>query len=130
MFWQTRMDSSSYTGLPNKLCQGLTSVKSTLTTGHILEKTEKTFIEKNDMFHHHMARSVLGIQAPLKLKTELQIANKIGRLPCLPSSRLMADVLRGTNEDISFDDILNNPREFGELQIDPHLAMDKRDQLF
>jgi proteasome maturation protein len=124
------MDTSSYTGLPNKLFQGLTSVKSTLTTGHILEKSEKTHIESNDKFHHHMARSVLGIQAPLKLQTEMQIANKIGRLPCLPSSRLMLDVLRGTNEDISFDDILNNPREFGEIQVDPHLAMDKSDRLF
>ncbi|CAF1181144.1 unnamed protein product [Rotaria sordida] len=124
------MDTSSYTGLPNKLFQGLTSVKSTLTTGHILEKSETTYIDNHDKFHHHMARSVLGIQAPLKLQTELQIANKIGRLSCLPSSRLMLDVLRGTNEDISFDDILNNPREFGELQIDPHLAMDKHDRLF
>ena len=124
------MDSSSYTGMPNKLLQGLSSVKSTLTTGHILEKTETTHVEKTDTFHHHMARSVLGIQAPLKLKTELQIANKHGRLPCLPSSRLMADVLRGTNEDISFGDILNNQREFGELQIDPHIAMDKYDRLF
>jgi len=124
------MDTSSYTGLPNKLFQGLTSVKSTLTTGHILEKSETTHIDTRDKFHHHMARSVLGIQAPLKLKTEMQIANKIGRLPCLPSSCLMLDVLRGTNEDISFDDILNNPREFGEIQVDPHLAMDKSDRLF
>lgn len=124
------MDTASYTGLPNKLFQGLGSVKSTLTTGHILEKSEKSHLEKTDGFHHHMARSVLGIQAPLKLKTELQIANKIGRFPGLPSSRLMADVLRGTNEDISIDEILNNPREFGELQVDPHLAMDKQDGLF
>ncbi|CAF0927916.1 unnamed protein product [Adineta ricciae] len=106
------MDSSSYTGLPNKLFQGISSVKSTLTTGHILEKSETTHVPKTDAFHHYM------------------IANKIGRLPCLPSSRLMADVLRGTNEDISFDDVLNNPREFGEVQVDPHLAMDKRDRLF
>jgi hypothetical protein len=124
------MDASSYTGQPNKLFQGLASVKSTLTTGHILEKSEITHIDTRDKFHHHMARSVLGIQAPLKLKTEIQIANKIGRLPCLSSSRLMLDVLRGTNEDISFDDILNNPREFGEMQVDPHLAMDKQDRLF
>lgn len=124
------MDASSYTGLPNKLTQGLTSVKSTLTTGHILEKAETTRAETTDNFHLHMARSVLGIQAPLKLKTELQIASKMGRLPCLPSSRLMLDVLRGTNEDISFDDILNNPREFGEVQVDPHLAAEKIDGLF
>ncbi|CAF1338137.1 unnamed protein product [Adineta steineri] len=121
------MDTTSYTGLPNKLCQGLTSVKSSLTTGHMLEKSETTHIDSRDKFNHHMARSVLGIQAPLKLQTELQIASKMGRLPCLPSSRLMLDVLRGTNEDISFDDILNNPREFGELQVDPHLAMDRHD---
>ncbi|CAF1359294.1 unnamed protein product [Adineta steineri] len=121
------MDTTSYTGLPNKLCQGLTSVKATLTTGHMLEKSETTHIDSRDKFNHHMARSVLGIQAPLKLQTELQIASKMGRLPCLPSSRLMLDVLRGTNEDISFDDILNNPREFGELQVDPHLAMDRHD---
>ena len=42
----------------------------------------------------------------------------------------MADVLRGTNEDISFEDILNNPREFGEVQVDPHLALDKQDGIF
>lgn len=124
------MDTNSYTGLPNKLFTGLTSVKSTLSKGHILEKSESNFFEENDRFHHQMARSVLGIQAPLKLKTELQVANKIGRLPCLPSSRLMVDVLRGTNEEISFEDILNNPREFGELQVDPHFAMDKADRLF
>jgi hypothetical protein len=124
------MDAASYTGLPNKFFQGLTSVKSTLSTGHILEKSEKNHLESNDQLHHMMARTVLGIQAPLKLKTELQVANKVGRLPCLPSSRLMADVLRGTNEDISFEDILNNPREFGESQVDPHLAMDKYDRLF
>lgn len=124
------MDTSSYTGLPNKLFQGITSVKSTLTTGHILENSELNHANNRDKFQHHMARSVLGIQAPLKLQTELQVANKIGRLPCLPSSRLMLDVLRGTNEEISFEDILNNPREFGEVQVDPHLAMDKCDQFF
>lgn len=124
------MDSASYTGLPNKLFQGLNSVKSTLTTGHILEKSELNYLETNEKFHHHMARSVLGIQAPLKLKTELQVANKMGRLPGLTSSRLMVDVLRGTNEDISFEDILNNPREFGESQVDIHVAMAKADRLF
>lgn len=124
------MDSTSYTGLQNKLLTGIDSVKSGLTNAHVLEKSEMNFVENRDLFQHRMARSVLGIQAPLKLKTELEIANRIGRLPGLPSSRLMAEVLRGTNEEISFEDILNNPREFGELQVNPHLAMDKVDRFF
>ncbi|CAF0750183.1 unnamed protein product [Didymodactylos carnosus] len=126
------MDTSTNNscGLPNKMLTGLTSVKSNLSQGHILEKRETNYVNNRDNFNLNMARSVLGIQAPLKLKTELELAKKIGRLPCLPSSRLMLDVLRGTNEDISFDDILNNQREFCEVQVDPHLAMDKRDQLF
>ena len=44
------MDSSSYTGLPNKLFQGLDSVKSSLSKGHILEKSETAQIETNDKF--------------------------------------------------------------------------------
>ena len=63
------MDTSSYTGLPNKLVQGLTSVKSKPTTGHVLQKFERTFIEKSYIVHHHMTRSVLGIRSSaIKIK--------------------------------------------------------------
>lgn len=49
-----------------------------------------------------------GLYAPLKFKMERETAAKIGRLPCLRSSNLMLSVLRGTDETIEIEDILNS----------------------
>lgn len=48
-----------------------------------------------------------GLQAPLKLMMEREAASKVGRLPFLPSSNVMREVLEGRDEEIGFEDILN-----------------------
>jgi len=55
-------------------------------------------------------RIAQGLNAPFKLEMERKFAHKIGRLPCLRSSNLMVDVLRGTDETLEIEDIFNgNP---------------------
>lgn len=47
-----------------------------------------------------MMRNTQGLHAPLRLAMELKAANKIGRLPFLPSSNVMRDIILGKDEDI------------------------------
>jgi proteasome maturation protein len=47
-----------------------------------------------------MLRNTQGLHAPLRLAMEITSAEKIGRLPFLPSSNVMRDVILGRDEDI------------------------------
>ena len=47
-----------------------------------------------------MLRNTQGLHAPLRLAMELKSTEKIGRLPFLPSSNLMRDVILGRDDDI------------------------------
>lgn len=49
-----------------------------------------------------MLRNTQGIHAPLRLAMELKSAEKVGRLPFLPSSNVMRDVILGRDEDIGY----------------------------
>jgi hypothetical protein len=49
-----------------------------------------------------------GMYAPFKFNMEKQFAVKANRLPCLKSSNMMLSVLRGTDETIEVEDILNS----------------------
>lgn len=60
-----------------------------------------------DEMNYSMLRSTQGIHAPLKLMMEKNYASKVGRLPFLPSSNLMLEVLEGRDESIGFEDIYN-----------------------
>lgn len=69
-------------------------------------------------------RNTQGLHAPLKLSMELKAANKIGRLPFLPSSNLMSEVLTGRDIEIGFEDYLNIA-EFREVAGQPHAMVEK-----
>lgn len=69
-------------------------------------------------------RNTQGLHAPLKLSMEMKAANKIGRLPFLPSSNLMSDVLTGRDIEMGFEDCLNLP-EFREIAGQPHAMVEK-----
>ena len=45
-------------------------------------------------------RQVQGVHAPLRLTAELRAAQRVGRLPFLQSSNLMADTLTGRDETL------------------------------
>ena len=45
-------------------------------------------------------RNTQGLHAPMRLAMELKSASKVGRLPFLPSSNVMRDVILGRDTDI------------------------------
>lgn len=55
-----------------------------------------------------LLRASQGSFAPFILKREREIASHIGRLPCLKSSNFMLNVLKGNDETLEIQDILNS----------------------
>lgn len=68
-------------------------------------------------------RNIQGLHAPLKLQMEYRAASQIQRLPFLPSSNLALDTLRGNDEAIGFEDILNDPAQ-SEMMGEPHMMVE------
>ena len=68
-------------------------------------------------------RNIQGLSASLKLQMEFKAGQQVKRLPFLPSSNLSLDILRGNDETIGFEDILNDPSK-SELIGEPHLMVE------
>ncbi|XP_062867375.1 proteasome maturation protein [Trichomycterus rosablanca] len=107
-------------GVPDTLRRGFSSVKNELLPNHSLELSEKNFQLNQDKMNLSTLRNIQGLHAPLKLQMEYRAARQIQRLPFLPSSNLALDTLRGTDDSISFEDILNDPAQC-ELIGEPHI---------
>ena len=113
-----------YYGVPDVMTSGLASRKVHVVPPHPLEGSEKLFHDNKLRLEMNMLRNTQGLHAPLKMAMELKAAKKVGRLPFLPSSNLMADVLLGRDDQISFEDFLN-PVEFREEAGQPHAIVEK-----
>uniref|UniRef100_A0A8C0KFT5 Proteasome maturation protein n=1 Tax=Canis lupus dingo TaxID=286419 RepID=A0A8C0KFT5_CANLU len=68
-------------------------------------------------------RNIQGLFAPLKLQMEFKAVQQVQHLQFLPSSNLSLDILRGNDETIGFEDILNDPSQ-SELMGEPHLMVE------
>ena len=82
------------------------------------------FMENQNKMNFLMLRNTQGLHAPLRINMELNAAKKIGRLPFLPSSGFMTDVLTGRDEEMGFEDILNTA-DFREQMAQPHAVVEK-----
>lgn len=49
-----------------------------------------------------LLRNTQGLHAPMRIAMELKATEKIGRLPFLPSSNMMRDVLLARDEEIGY----------------------------
>uniref|UniRef100_A0A8C6WN20 Proteasome maturation protein n=1 Tax=Neogobius melanostomus TaxID=47308 RepID=A0A8C6WN20_9GOBI len=107
-------------GLQDSLRSGFTSVKNELLPSHPLELSEKTKQRQDELDH---TPNIQGLHAPLKLQMEHRAARQIQRLPFLPSSNLALDTLRGSDDTIGFEDILNDPAQ-SEMMGEPHLMVE------
>uniref|UniRef100_A0A8C5LPV3 Proteasome maturation protein n=1 Tax=Leptobrachium leishanense TaxID=445787 RepID=A0A8C5LPV3_9ANUR len=110
-------------GVQDTLRAGFTSAQSELLPSHPLELSEKNFQLNQDKVNFATVRNIQGLHAPLKLQMELKAVKQIQRLPFLQSSNIALDSLRGTDECIGFEDILNDPAQF-ELMGDPHMMVE------
>ncbi|CAH1268362.1 POMP [Branchiostoma lanceolatum] len=108
-----------------KSAEGLSGVKSTLVAAHPLEASEALVRKNRDQVDFTMLRNVQGMHAPLRLQMERHIAGKVQRLPCLHSSNVALDTLRGQDEHIDFNHVLNDPTA-PEVMGDPHIMIERR----
>jgi len=111
-------------GIQSPFVAGLGATRKTIGFSHPLEASELNHQKSSQRMEMIMLRNTQGLHAPMRLAMELKSADKIGRLPFLPSSNLMRDVLLGKDEDISFEDILNTS-EFREQMGQPHAVVEK-----
>ncbi|XP_036155546.1 proteasome maturation protein isoform X4 [Myotis myotis] len=105
------------------LRKGFSCVKNELLPSHPLELSEKNFQLNQDKMNFSTLRNIQGLFAPLKLQMEFKAVQQVQRLPFLPSSNLSLDILRGNDETIGFEDILNDPSQ-SELMGEPHLMVE------
>ncbi|KAB0347201.1 hypothetical protein FD754_012058 [Muntiacus muntjak] len=85
-----------------------------------LLRKEKNYQLNQDKMNFSTLRNIQGLFAPLKLQMEFEAGQQVQRLPFLPSSNLSLDILRGNNETIGFEDILNDPSQsepIGKLHL-------------
>ncbi|NXH15765.1 POMP protein, partial [Bucco capensis] len=105
------------------LRRGFTSVKNELLPSHPLELSEKNFQLNQDKTNFATLRNIQGLHAPLKLQMEFRAVKQVQRLPFLHSSNIALDTLRGNDESISFEDVLNDPSQ-SEVMGEPHMMME------
>ncbi|XP_071064272.1 proteasome maturation protein [Dasypus novemcinctus] len=105
------------------LRKGFPCVKNELLPSHPLELSEKNFQLNQDKMNFSTLRNIQGLFAPLKLQMEFKAVQQAQRLPFLPSSNLSLDILRGNDETIGFEDILNDPSQ-SETMGEPHLMVE------
>jgi len=110
-------------GLPNPMVSGLSATRQSVGYAHPLEASERNYQKNQDRMNMILLRNTQGLHAPLRLAMELKATEKIGRLPFLPSSTVMRDVLLGKDQDIGFEDIFNTP-EFREQMGQPHAVVE------
>ncbi|KAM9775238.1 proteasome maturation protein [Syngnathus typhle] len=110
-------------GVHDTLRHGFNNVKNEIVPAHALELSERNFQLNQDKMNFSTLRNIQGLHGPLKLQMEYRAARQIQRLPFLPSSNLALDTLRGTDESIGFEDILNDPTQ-SEMMGEPHMMME------
>ncbi|KAF7405077.1 proteasome maturation protein [Vespula maculifrons] len=111
-------------GIPNPMVSGLAGTRQKIGYSHPLEASELNHKKNQECMNMVLLRNAQGLHAPLRLAMELKAAEKVGRLPFLPSSNIMRDVILGRDEEIGFEDILNTP-EFREQMGQPHAVVEK-----
>ncbi|KAL7289811.1 hypothetical protein TKK_0016211 [Trichogramma kaykai] len=111
-------------GVQSAFVSGLSGVRKQMGCPHPLEKSQLNFHKNQEKMEMLVLRNTQGIHAPMRLAMEIKAAEKIGRLPFLPSSNLMKDIILGREDDIGFEDILNTA-EFREQMGQPHAVVEK-----
>lgn len=110
-------------GVPDMMINGLGANRVSLGPSHFLEKRLLTFDQSQNELDMLLLQRTQGIHAPLRLSMEQWATRQIGRLPFLPSSRHMFDVITGRSDVITFGDILGGPDN--EDMCKPHIIAER-----
>jgi len=103
------MDSSlPLAGLQDKLRYGFSPFPERPPC-HPVDLMQQTHEKNTESLHQFTLSNVYGYHMVMKLQMEKAILSQFQRLPGLPSSFCGLETLIGNDEDIDFDDYLNDP---------------------
>uniref|UniRef100_A0A8C5KBN0 Proteasome maturation protein n=1 Tax=Jaculus jaculus TaxID=51337 RepID=A0A8C5KBN0_JACJA len=85
----------------------------------------KFFQLNQDQMNFSTLKNFQSLFAPLNLQMEFKAVQQVQHLPFLSSSNLSLDILKGNDETIGFEDILNDPSQ-SELMREPHLMVEHK----
>ncbi|KAH8336639.1 hypothetical protein KR074_009843 [Drosophila pseudoananassae] len=91
---------------------------------HRLRDSEVNYHENQFALDMELMRNREGLCVPLKMGMDRFAARQTGRMPFLPSSNLMDDVLTGRSESIGFEDFMNVPENREQMRC-PHAVVEK-----
>jgi len=93
---------------------------------HPVEVIQKSHFRNEWERKKQTTELVFGAHMPLRLQMEAAILSQFQRLPGIKSEFVGLEILLGTDEDITVEDVFNDP-EFSEELIPPlHETMEKR----
>jgi len=95
------------------------------TSVHPVEDLGKNFVKNDQQFREFALANVFGTHMPLRFKMEEKLLSDQHRLPPLHNEFLGRASAFGTDEDIGFEDFLNNPRD-SEFSVDLHQWMETK----
>jgi len=94
-------------------------------TVHPVAIIQNTYEQNQIELKRNTLSNVFGTHLPLRLQMEQQILTQFQRLPGLHSEFVGLETLLGTDEDIQFEDYLDDPR-LSERSVNVHAAMEKK----
>eukprot|EP00743_Colponemidia_sp_Colp-15_P001981 GILK01002154.1.p1 GENE.GILK01002154.1~~GILK01002154.1.p1 ORF type:complete len:126 (+),score=14.27 GILK01002154.1:228-605(+) len=88
--------------------EGFRSLQHDVMDKHPVETMQKMHFQTEEQTKMKMYGSLYGTHLPLRLNMERSILAQFGRLPGLPSSHVGLDTMLGRDEEIVFEDYLND----------------------
>ncbi|XP_037656533.1 proteasome maturation protein-like [Choloepus didactylus] len=119
----TELSASGPFETQDLLKKGLPCVKNELLPSHPPELSENNFQLNQDKMNFSTLRTIQGLFAPLKSQMEFKAVQQAQWLLFFLSSNFLLDSLKGNDETIGFEDILNDLLQ-KEVMGEPHLIVE------
>jgi len=108
------------------LKHGIAPLKNENIVAHPVQHIQKNWIHDELTRENFALKRVFGTQMVMRLEMEREILSQFKRLPGLDSSFVGLETIMGTDEDIDFEDYLDDPRTSEVSPPSMHEVMEAR----
>ncbi|KAJ0408105.1 hypothetical protein P43SY_002075 [Pythium insidiosum] len=115
---------------PDALRHGFYSASADVRPVHPVQQLQAMHRRNTWELKMATAEQIYGKGAAMRLRTEKAVMEQFGRMPGLPSSHVGLDTITGADEEITFNDFLNDPAEHPEHSFRVHDAMEVKLAIF
>ncbi|DBA03159.1 TPA: hypothetical protein N0F65_003879 [Lagenidium giganteum] len=115
---------------PDAMRHGFHSASEDVRPVHEVQRLQTYHRRTNWELKMATVEQVYGKAASMRLRTEKAVMEQFVRLPGLASSRAGLDTITGDDEQLSFNDFLNDPNEHPEHTFKVHETMEVKLGIF